>query len=91
MPPLRRLIRTFFVLLVAIFGTVAAFAAQRDWSQADYPVAEQQLITQTPNLAFTARAPPPTSENLAITGAPLARIAIQVVCGSPCRHHTLAN
>lgn len=71
---IRYLIRTFLVLIIAVIGTAATFTAPGDWLRVDYPVAAQQPITQTSNLAFTARAPPIISANVTSTGTVFAQI-----------------
>jgi len=73
MPLLRRLIQTICVLLVAVFGAVAAFAAPYDWSQASYPFAAQKWDAQPVNLTYIARAPLTTSSNVMVTGAAFAQ------------------
>jgi len=66
---LRHLIQTFFVLLLAIIGSTAAFGLQGHWSQTDYAPASYIDAVRTADIAFAARAPPQTGENIAITGA----------------------
>ncbi|WP_319824886.1 hypothetical protein [Thalassovita sp.] len=67
------LIRTLLVLLFAMFGAVAAFAAPGDWSRVSYSIEAQDLDAQPVNLVNTARAPPHTTANVMATGATLAQ------------------
>ena len=58
------------LLVVALISLapMAGFAAQGGWSKAGYLVETQQQSTQSVHLAFTVRAPPVNSANVAITG-----------------------
>lgn len=69
----RLLIRTFCVLLMAVFGTVASFAAPGDWMRISYPVVAQELSAQPADLTNSARAPPTAIANVMATGTAFAQ------------------
>lgn len=70
---LHLLIRTFCLLLLAVFGTVAAFAAPGNWTRVSYPAVAQEQSAQPVKLTNTARALPATSANVMATGAAFAQ------------------
>lgn len=69
----RHLILSFTLLLLAASGVSAAFAAPGDWSRVSYPLSGHSLTVQSLDLAFTARAHPPTSKKVAATGNAVAQ------------------
>jgi hypothetical protein len=72
MSVLRHLILAVSIFLMAAFGAGAVFALPLDWARIGHSASVQQITDQSPNLAFTARAPPLNGDNVAITGASFA-------------------
>lgn len=76
------LIRMLIGLLLAVFSLVAANAQPLGWERVDHPGEVRHLTVQPSNVAFAARAPPKTADNVGIAGAsPVGTGGVRVLYG----------